>query len=230
MLRLAGQDQIVAINHYCGAPLKADYRNFLGRADDLIDGPCASLVPGMLAGVSLALERYGRLPLSEVLKPAIRLAEEGFPATLGVIRAEVSAMDALRKNRLASQTFLPGGYPHGCSKRQLVGPGEKTDAPVVLQPELGQTLRKIAREGPQVFYRGELGRQLVEELQALGGIMSMEDLQAVQPRIEQPNHIRFGEYDIYTPAASLAAESWPRCCCSPTVSTAPGSTRSDAPT
>ncbi len=148
--------------------------NFMGRtpsaahyeqctAEELAKGPKSCLVPGNFAGWWEMLRAHGTLPPGTVFGPAIRLAEEGFPLThrgaafLGEHRARL-APDAAR-------LFCPAG--------EVPRPGA-----LLGHPALATTLRRLAAEGPDLLYRGELGRRLCEADQAAGGWLCMEDLGA----------------------------------------------------
>ena len=101
----------------------------------------AILVPGTVAGLTLALERFGTLPLSRVVEPAIRLAEEGFAIdqTLGMIILD--NVPLLQKYESTASLYLPDGFP-------------LAEGDTLRQPDLGRTLRAIAREGRKGFYEG----------------------------------------------------------------------------
>lgn len=128
-----------------------------------LDGPLAAGIPGQPAGLVHLSSRYGRLPLARVLAPAIRYAEEGVEVTRGM---EMGLR--FRKNTaLQSPAFAATYFPAG----KAVAVGE-----VVRQPDLARTLRKIAAEGRDGFYRGSVARQLVDGVRAGGGIWTLDDL------------------------------------------------------
>src|SRR5439155_10532614 len=112
----------------------------------------SALVPGALAGLALALERFGTRPLCDVLQPAIRLAREGFRTdwylTLNVACAEAE----LQAQPSTAATYLPTGHP----PRARLGFNEPTD--LFVQPDLADTLEQIAAEGPRAFYAGPFAR------------------------------------------------------------------------
>jgi gamma-glutamyltranspeptidase/glutathione hydrolase len=150
-------------------------------------GPLAVATPGFVAGCAVALERWGTLPLAQVLAPAIALAENGFP--IGAYHAHM--IEAMRAHGLSQQfpdtariQFPPEGTP--------ARPGWR-----LVQPELAATLRQIAADS-LVFYRGELGAAIVESVQSRGGILTREDLAAYQPVIRDPVVGSYRGYAIYT--------------------------------
>lgn len=133
----------------------------------------AVAIPGEVAGLLEAHERFGRLPRAEVMTPAIRLAEEGFP--VNQILAQMIEGDSAKLARYPSSlaAFFPGG-------RRLT-PGEP-----FRQPELAATLRKVAAEGRAGFYEGEVAAGLVRELNAGGHPATMADLAAFRPQWKRP--------------------------------------------
>ncbi|TVS13225.1 MAG: gamma-glutamyltransferase [Wenzhouxiangella sp.] len=135
--------------------------------DLAINGPLAAGIPGAPAAWVHLADRYGTLPLAQLLGPAIRLAEEGFPVdskyqTLLNFRAHIM----LRWPDTA-EIFMPGG-----------------DIPelgaIIRQPELANTLRALAEQGFDGFYRGPVAEKLVAGANAEGGIWSLDDLAAYE--------------------------------------------------
>ena len=131
-------------------------------------GASSVAVPGNLAGWTHSLSRYGTLPLHEVLKPAIRLAGDGFIVTpyLSECAGGIAA-DLARDPGLAA-LFLPGA--------QKIAAGTR-----LVQPDYAETLRHLAIEGPDLLYRGSLGAKVAKHLQANGGSVSVEDLARYAP-------------------------------------------------
>jgi gamma-glutamyltranspeptidase / glutathione hydrolase len=150
-------------------------------------GPLAVATPGFVAGCVVALERWGSLPLADVLAPAIALAEKGFP----IGRYHARMIEMMRARGL--QTRFPDTAriqfpPEGT----LARPGWR-----LVQPELAATLRQIAADS-MVFYRGEIGAQIVESVRSRGGILTAEDLVAYQPVIRDPLIGSYRGYRLYT--------------------------------
>lgn len=146
--------------------------------------PYTITVPGACAGWCDLLDRYGRLPLSEVLAPAIRLAEEGFPvAPLTAHFWQRAAENQLRQALNGSELTIAGRGPR---------PGE-----IFRNPGLARTLRRLAEEGKRVFYEGEIGEAIVRTIQAAGGCMTMEDLAAHASTWETPIHTTYRHLRIW---------------------------------
>ena len=146
----------------------------------------AAGVPGTVAGLALALERHGTLSLSQALAPAIRLAREGFVVPHRFTEGLEQARDRLERWPATRATF----YKKDGSAPQ---PGE-----VFRQPELADTLQRIAEQGVKGFYEGETAQLIVAEMQRGEGLITLEDLQNYQPAIRQPVHGTYRGFDIYS--------------------------------
>lgn len=129
-----------------------------------LEGPTAAGIPGTPAAIDWVATRYGRLPLSRSLAPAIRLAEEGFPADARYAAATAAREAALKNDSNAARIFLDGG--------KAVGVGF-----LVRQPQLALTLRRIAEQGRDAFYRGDAARSMVDAVRAGGGLWELADLE-----------------------------------------------------
>lgn len=130
-------------------------------------------IPGEVAGLLAAHERFGRLPRADVLAPAIRLAEEGFP--INQILAQMIRGDSAKLNR----------YPE--SRRVFWPDGRPLEAGHVLrQPELAATLRAIAAQGRDGFYRGTVAEALVRQLDEGGHPATLSDLAGYEPQWKRP--------------------------------------------
>jgi gamma-glutamyltranspeptidase / glutathione hydrolase len=127
-------------------------------------------VPGVAAGLGLALERFGTLDLPTVLAPAIHAAANGFPVSWhATLRIAVEA-PILAAYPETARTFLPNGYP-------LVAPSSNELPPIlIVQPGLADTLERLAHQGVADLYQGETARRLVAASRAGGGLLSEEDL------------------------------------------------------
>jgi len=185
-----GLGEVLAVDARETAPAAADRDMFKQPgvpAGASLSGPLAVATPGFVAGCVVALERWGSLPLAQVLAPAIALAEQGFP--IGYTHAQMIEMVRAR----GLQTRFPETAriqfpPEGTRAR----PGWR-----LVQPELAATLRRIAADS-MVFYRGEIGAQIVESVRSRGGILAQEDLTAYQPVIRDPVVGTYRGYRVYT--------------------------------
>ncbi len=148
-------------------------------------GALAVGVPGTVAGLALAEQKYGRLGLARVLEPAIRLAEEGFVVSYPFSQSLRAHRDLLAHFPETRRIYLREG--------QLYEPGE-----TFKQPELAQTLREIARDGPEVFYRGRVARAIAATMKKYRGLITLEDLAEYRARVRQPLRGSFRGYEILT--------------------------------
>ncbi|WP_036149662.1 gamma-glutamyltransferase [Marinobacter sp. C1S70] len=146
----------------------------------------AAGVPGTVAGLALALERHGTLSLSQALAPAIRLAREGFVVPHRFTEGLEQARDRLERWPATRATFYikDGSAPQ---------PGE-----VFRQPELADTLQRIAEQGVKGFYEGETAQLIVAEMQRGEGLITLEDLRNYEPAVRQPVHGTYRGFDIYS--------------------------------
>jgi gamma-glutamyltranspeptidase/glutathione hydrolase len=158
------------------APLKATRDMYVDASGNVtgksLVGHLASGVPGAVAGLTEALSKYGTMPLSKVMEPAIRLAEEGFSVD-SALSASLNAAAPLISGFAGKNVWLPGGS----------APAVGT---VVKQPALAAALRAISTDGARAFYDGPVGAALVEEMQRGGGLISAEDLRAYKPVWREP--------------------------------------------
>ncbi len=135
-------------------------------------------VPGTVAGLALALKTDGTMKLADVMAPAIRLAEQGFPLTEKLAREFEEERPGLQRYSMSSHIFLNDG------KHYKVGNTFR-------QPELAQTLKRIAQKGPADFYQGETAQMIAQDMAALGGVMTLEDLAKYQPKMREPIHASY---------------------------------------
>lgn len=137
-------------------------------------------VPGMVRGTADAVRRWGRLPLARVLKPAIQLADDGFEATPRFVASPACA-SATSRAKVYPETaeyFCPGGQPIAVGA-------------LVTNKPLAQTLRTIARDGPDAFYSGEIAHGILEGQKRMSaggrpGTMTLADLQAYEATTRDP--------------------------------------------
>lgn len=128
------------------------YLDSTGRlTGEAIVGRAASGVPGAVAGLVAALEKYGSMPLARVMEPAIRLASEGFIVD-ETLSSSIAGKESLIRRFGGSSLFLPGGRPPAAGAR-------------FVQPGLAETLRLVAQKGASGFYRGKVAAAIVAEMQ-----------------------------------------------------------------
>lgn len=147
-------------------------------------GPHSVTVPGTIAGWADTVERLGRMPLAEVLKPAIALAEDGFPVTPIISRGWQGQETMLRSKGPAGQDLLLNG--------RAPRAGE-----VWLNPTIAGVMRSVAEGGPRAFYQGAPARAIIEALDRHGGCMTMEDLSSHHSTFEAPISTTYRDHTIY---------------------------------
>lgn len=162
------------------APGKATRDMYIGPDGKLVRnlsviGYKSVAVPGTVAGLELALKTYGKLKLADVMAPAIHLAEDGFPISEKMARQLEDQREYLQEFAVSRRIFLNDG------KMFKAGDTFK-------QPELAATLRRIAKNGAAEFYRGQTAHIIADDMQRMGGLVSLEDLANYQPKMRQPLH------------------------------------------
>jgi gamma-glutamyltranspeptidase/glutathione hydrolase len=141
-------------------------------------------VPGAVAGWSLLLERFGRMPLARVLEAATTLADEGFPVAEITSEEWHNQAPFLRGDPEAAKTFLPGGRPPSLGT-------------VFRNSDLAWTYRQIAANGGDAFYRGEIARRLVEGLERRGSTMASADLSEFRAQWADPISTAYRGWEIF---------------------------------
>lgn len=150
-------------------------------------GHKAVAVPGALAGLSMALEKYGCLSLKDVIQPALVVARNGFNINYFMSSlTKENWSDSLLKLRnfpLLSKIFLSNGQPYE--------PGD-----IMVRRDLAETYEKIARYGVDVFYRGEIAELIVRDMERNGGLITEKDLDMYEPTLRKPVSGTYRGYEI----------------------------------
>ena len=183
--------KVVAIDYREKAPRAATETMFQDEAGNVVPQWSrfthrAAGVPGTVAGLALALEKYGTLTLKQALAPAIKLAKDGFAVPPRFAEGLKKARNRLTRWDSSAKVFYK---PDG----SLYRAGE-----IFRQPNLARTLERIAENGPREFYEGKTARLIVAEMQAHDGLITLDDLRAYRPVIRQPVHGQYRGYDIYS--------------------------------
>jgi gamma-glutamyltranspeptidase/glutathione hydrolase len=133
-------------------------------------------VPGSVAGLALALERYGTMTLADVLAPAIEIARAGIVHDWYLALKHAHHLEELAAFPEAARTYLRHG-------RSIYRPPSMQPGDLVQYPDLARTLTLIAREGPSAFYRGAIAQAIADEMATHGGLITREDLAAYEVRV-----------------------------------------------
>jgi gamma-glutamyltranspeptidase/glutathione hydrolase len=143
-------------------------------------------VPGTVAGMALALEKYGTMTLAEVLAPAIYLAREGITVTPQMADTFRRRVKRFSKHAATARIFLhPDGTP--------LAEGER-----LVQSDLAGSLSQIAEQGPDAFYRGEIAEKIAADMTAHDGLITKDDLENYRAIVRKPVHGTYRDYDIYS--------------------------------
>ncbi|WP_435169771.1 gamma-glutamyltransferase [Falsirhodobacter sp. 1013] len=162
------------------------FLNAAGEADSArsLRSGAASGVPGTVAGLHMALDTYGTMEWADVIAPAIRLAKEGIPVTPELADSLEASREELMTYPASAAIFFK---PDGAGWR----PGER-----LVQADLAQTLKTVAEQGPDGFYKGPVADNIAKAIQAAGGPMTAEDLAAYKPVLRDPVRGTYRGYDI----------------------------------
>jgi len=164
--------------------LTLDYFTSRGMKSIPAHGPLPVTVPGAVDGWFELHGRFGRLPMTEVLAPAIGYARTGFPVTEVIADGWQRNAKVLEKYPGFSATFMPGG------RAPLVGE-------LFANPRLAKTYETLAREGRDAFYKGDMARAIAAYMKENGGFLSYEDLAAHRSDWVDPVSVNYRGYDVW---------------------------------
>lgn len=152
------------------------------KDDANIVGYKASTVPGTVAGLAKALELYGTMELKEVLEPAIKIAEEGFVVGWWTTSHIVKTMHRFSNFPEWQRIFLKEGkYPPTPYTHSI-----KATPDILANKDLAKSLRLIAEEGPDAFYKGEIAKAIIKDMAKNNGLITAEDLAMYEPLVITP--------------------------------------------
>src|SRR5919106_1934177 len=169
--------------------------------DRNVMGPLSIAVPGQAAGLGFAHERHASLPWRDLCAPAIALADQGLPVGWYACLQITTAAPDLARFEAAASHFLPNRLP----------PVPDNSGAVRYLPTRGlaETLRRLADAGPRDLISGELGHLLVEDVQAAGGVLSLEDLAGHPARPFDPLLRSYGGGRLQMPVGLTAGPTPP---------------------
>lgn len=179
----------VALDFREMAPGKATRDMYLDKDGNVVpaastDGYLAAGVPGTVAGMSALLNKYGTKSLATLMQPAIKYADDGF--VISERQAETFKEHAPRLNKFAS------------SRKYFMKPDGSTykEGETFIQKDLAKTLRMIAQQGPDAFYKGEIAELIAKDMAANGGLITTEDLAKYKPVWREPVKGTYRGYEI----------------------------------
>jgi gamma-glutamyltranspeptidase / glutathione hydrolase len=177
-----------------GALNPADYPLVGGYTSDLftwptvkddrnVHGPHSIAVPGHVDGLGLALETFGTMKLSDVIQPAIELAEQGLPVDWFLTLKAATMARELARYPTTREIWLPHGFP------PVTAPGAPLER--VKLAGLAATLRRLAAAGRRDFYEGDIAASIAKDIREMGGILSIDDLNRYRARIVAPLEVEY---------------------------------------
>lgn len=172
------------------SPASATPERFLDKDGNLDpdraqNGPWAAGIPGLPAMLVHVAEKYGRLPLSQSLAPAIRIARDGFPVYARMARGYAAKRNVMDRYPGTRAVFSPNGKP--------IAEGD-----LLRQPDLAATLQRLAAQGFDGFYRGTTAKKLVAGVNAQGGQWRLDELAGYRVKEREPIRFRYHDWDITT--------------------------------
>jgi len=182
------KDKVETLDYRSVAPKSARSEMFVDGSSIVRFGHLVNAVPGSVAGLVKAHEKHGKLSLSEVMKPSIRLAKNGIPVTHDLNYALEWSKESLLENSTSKNKFY-----------------DKKENPIAVsyllkQPKLAKTLFLISRKGKEAFYEGEIAKWIEEDSLSNGGLITLEDLAAYEAKERKPISIDYRGYKIVSMA------------------------------
>lgn len=172
------------------APISAKEKMYLDSAGNFIPelsqfGVTSSGVPGSVAGLIYALQKYGTLSLEEIIQPAIELAENGFPLEYRLAKSLEYENEYFKRYPSTKKVFTKDGLPFN-------------EGDILFQKDLANTLKKIRDFGADGFYSGEVAQLIVNQINKDGGYITLEDLKSYKPIERKPVKTIYRGYDVLT--------------------------------
>jgi gamma-glutamyltranspeptidase/glutathione hydrolase len=183
MIYLAKTGEVKFINGTGYAPQAAtiDFYKSKGGLPD--EGPLSIAVPGAVGGAAFALKKYGTKSLGDVLAPAIEIADQGFPITDALAGQLAGGKEKLQKWPSTTKIWFKDGKP--------LQTGD-----ILVNPTLARTLRAIAAQGPDAFYRGEVANNTADFLKKSGSIITAADLRSYESFEDKPVRTNYRCTDV----------------------------------
>ena len=189
VLYLKGMSEPTVVEYKDQTPMRATLDNpkILRNGRLVGDGAAAANIPGVVAGLEYLYKHYasGRVKWAELIEPAIRYAEEGFVLDASLPSSIAEGRQFLEKYPEAARIFLPGGKVPEAGDR-------------FVNKDYAETLRAIATDGADAFYRGSIARRIAEDMEANGGILTTEDLAQYHAVERRPVMGRYHGHVLYT--------------------------------
>ncbi len=177
--------QVRGLNASGRAPARATPDEFHRRGLSAIPyrGELSVSVPGVVDGWAELLARYGTIPLSRALEPAIGYARDGYAVSEIIANQWKDAEPLLARDSAAAATFLPGGHAPAAGE-------------VFSNPDLAATLEQIARGGRDAFYKGPIAKAIADDMRQRRGLLTEADFAANHPDWVEPISTTYRGYDV----------------------------------
>src|SRR6201989_1452801 len=186
LIQPRGEGRIVSYNGSGRAPMAAKAEWYLER--NLHSIPLTSAhavsIPGAVDAWATILRDHGKMGLDTLLQPAIKAAEEGYIVAPRIAFDWKNQFEKLKNGTNTERYLLPHGKPAAAGD-------------VIHQPELGKTLRAIAKDGRDAFYKGPIAEDMVETLRSIGGLHTLDDFAAHNTEVTTPIGTTYKGYDVW---------------------------------
>lgn len=185
------KDEVVAVDYREKAPAAAFEKMFQDEAGNVVKqrsrfSHLSAGVPGTVAGLLMALEKYGTITRQQALAPAIKLANEGFAVPLRFSKGLKQRQERLSK------------FPYGKALFYKADGSFYEAGDLFVQKDLGATLQRISDKGVGGFYSGKTAQLIVDDMQKNNGMITLEDLKNYQPQLRKPVEGSYRGHDIYS--------------------------------
>jgi len=155
------------------------------KDDANVYGPLAVGTPGMMAGMGIVWERWGKLKWEQIVAPSQKLLADGFP--YATVAGAIAGQEAvIRRFPATAEHLMPDG--------KVPEPDD-----VWHRPDMEKTMQRIASAGWRDFFQGEIAHRIAEHIQATGGILCAEDMAAYEPRVTEPYTVSYGKATVSGP-------------------------------
>ena len=190
VIYLAKEKRVVVLDGVGSSPASVALGKITEAECD--EGYKGMVVPGCLGTWAEALKKYGTMSLGDVFQPAIDHAERGFRVTRLLAAAFRSSEKKLGQFPSSAAMYFPNGRP-------------PREGEILKHADLARSFKKVAVEGPEVFYQGEIGQKIAAFIQQHGGFLSKADMAAYAPRWRDPIETTFQGHTLYAPPPGSCA-------------------------
>ena len=188
VLYLKGMQRPTVVEYKDQTPIRATPDNpaIMVEGRLVADGPAAANIPGVVAGLDYLYRKYGsgKVKWAELIEPAIKLADDGFILDESLPTSIAVGRQYLEKYPEAARIYLPGGKVPRAGDR-------------FVNKDYAATLRAIAKDGAETFYRGEIARKIADDMEANGGILTFADMAQYRAIEREPVIGRYRDHTLY---------------------------------